>query len=256
MRTFAIAALVLGMASLAAAKKPAHQAGQTSASWDYLGKYGPLNWGKLDPAYKACSAGLAQSPINIHDAVLNKGLKPLKFFYLGGPVTLVNDGHAIVARVVPGSYMIAEGVRYGLVDFTFHHPSEHAVDGELSDMEVDFQYRSAAGDLAMVAVLLSENQDVPNATMSSLWQHLPATAGETRTDEDMVDPGGLLPRDRGYWTYAGSLLAPPCTEGVRWLVLENPVTISRRQLSTFVSIFKMNTRPLQDLRGRQIEASE
>ena len=256
MRILATALLVLGLASLAAAQNPAQNTGQTGATWDYLGKYGALNWGKLDPAYRACSKGRAQSPINIHDARLNKALKPIEFHYLGGPVTLVNDGHAIVVRVAPGSYIMAGGVRYDLVEFTFHHPSEHEVDGDLSNMEVDLLHRSADGKLLMIGVLLTANQDFPNATISSLWRHLPTTPGQTEKDEDMVNPGGLFPRDPGYWTYLGSLPAPPCTEGVQWYVYQNPVNISHHQLNTFVNLYKVNTRPVQDLHGRRIEANE
>lgn len=253
MRNSLIAALVLGLSTLAAAQN----AGQAGAQWDYLGRTGPLNWGKLDPAYRACSKGRAQSPVNLHKARLNKALKAIEFHYIGGPVTLVNDGHAIVVQVVPGSYIVAGGVRYDLVDFTFHHPSEHAVDGDLYDMEVDLLHKSADGKLAMIGVLLSENRDFPNAVLSTLWRHLPVKPGQTEKITDvMVNPGGLFPADPGYWTYTGSLPAPPCTEGVQWFVYETPVKISTAQVDAFTRIFKMNTRPLQSLHGRRIEASE
>jgi carbonic anhydrase len=71
-----------------------------------------------------------------------------------------------------------------------------------------------------------------------------------------VNPGGLLPPDRGYWTYVGSLTIPPCAEGVRWIVFEQDVPISRDQLRAFTNLFKVNTRPLQDPHGRRIEANE
>jgi carbonic anhydrase len=72
----------------------------------------------------------------------------------------------------------------------------------------------------------------------------------------MVSAGGLLPADLGYWTYIGSEVTPPCTEGVRWFVFENDLSLSRSQLRTFADLFKMNTRPIQDPRGRKIEANE
>ena len=119
--------LSLGLAALAAA--------QTTAHWDYEGKTGPLGWGKLDPAYQACSKGHEQSPIDIRGAHLNKALQPIEFHYIAGPVTLENNGHTIVVHVDPGSYIVAGGVRYDLVQFHFHHPSEETVKGKLSDME-------------------------------------------------------------------------------------------------------------------------
>lgn len=257
MRISAIASFALGL--LAAFALPSFAAAQNAApaqpQWDYAGKYGPINWGKLDPAYSACK-GRQQSPVDIRGARLNTALKPIEFHFIGGPVTLVNDGRAIIVHVVPGSYVLINGVRYDLQHFTFHHPSEHAVNGDLSDMEVDFLTRSADGKLAMLAVLFSENSDFPNATVAALWQHLPKAAGTQEKDDDLVNPGGLFPSDPGYWTYTGSLPAPPCTEGVQWYVYESPLSISMRQLNDFVRIFKMNTRPLQDMHGRRIEANE
>jgi len=248
MRIPVLAALLIGMAAMATA--------QTATPWDYLGKYGPQAWGKLDPAYKACSEGREQSPVDIRGARLNKALQPIEFHYIAGPVTLENNGHTIVVHVDPGSYILAGGVRYNLVEFDFHHPSEEAVKGKLTDMDVQLLHKSADGKLAIVAVRLSEARDFPNAVLATLWQKLPATAGATEKIVSMVNAGGLLPADPGYWTYMGSLSTPPCTEGVRWFVFEQPLSISRSQLEAFAAMFKVNSRPLQDPHGRRIEANE
>jgi carbonic anhydrase len=230
--------------------------GQTTADWNYYGKTGPLGWGKLDPAYQACSRGHEQSPLDIRGAHLDKALQPIEFHYIGGPVTLVNDGRTIAVHVDPGSYIVAGGVRYNLVEFDFRHPSEETVKGKLSDMSIQLIHKSADGRMAIVSVRLIENAGFPNATLATLWEHLPTTAGKSEKIADMVNPGGLLPADRGYWTYTGSLTTPPCTEGVRWFVLEQQVTISREQLRAFAAIFRVNTRPMQDPHGRRIEANE
>jgi carbonic anhydrase len=148
------------------------------------------------------------------------------------------------------------GVRYNLIRYEFHHPSEHAVRGKLSDMEVDLIHRADDGKEAILSVRLSEDRGNPNATMSTLWEHLPATAGASVKVTDMINAAGLLPADRGYWTYIGSELSPPCAEGVRWFVFENEISISRGQLRAFTNLFRMNTRPLQDLHGRRIEANQ
>jgi carbonic anhydrase len=248
MRLPVLAALVFGLASMAAA--------QTTAPWEYQGKHGALTWGKLDPAYKACSEGHEQSPIDIRGAHLNKALQPIEFHYLAGSVTVENNGHTIEVHVNPGSYIVAGGVRYELVQFHFHHPGEEAVKGKLSDMVVHLVHKSADGKLAVVAVRMNEDQGSPNATLATIWQHLPATAGTSEKIAEMVSPGGLLPADRGYWTYVGSLTTPPCTEGVRWFVLEQELGLSRDQLRTFGALYKMNSRPLQETHGRRIEANE
>ena len=248
MRFLAFSVLLLGASAMAAA--------QTTTSWEYEGKHGALAWGKLDPAYKACSQGHEQSPIDIRGAHLNKALAPIEFHYVAGSVTLEHNGHTVVVNVQPGSYMVAGGVRYELQRFEFHHPGEEAVKGKLSDMDVQLVHKSADGKVAVIAVRLSEDRNDANAVLAMLWPHLPKTAGATAKVTEMVNPGGFLPTDRGYWTYMGSLTAPPCTEGVRWFVFEEPLSISRDQLRTFTAIFRVNSRPLQEVHGRRIEADE
>lgn len=247
MRLYTIAALLFtGSACLA----------QNNANWSYQGKTGPLVWGKLDPSYQACSKGHEQSPVDIRGARLDTMLQPIEFHYIGGAVTLTNDGRGISVSVNPGSYIMAAGVRYNLIRYEFHRPSEYAVRGKLSEMEVDLIHRADDGKEAIVAVRLSVDRGNPNATMSTLWEHMPATAGVSQKVTDMINAAGLLPTDRGYWTYIGSELTPPCSEGVRWFVFENEISISRGQLRAFANLFRMNTRPLQDLHGRRIEANE
>ncbi|MDR3739128.1 MAG: carbonic anhydrase family protein [Terracidiphilus sp.] len=231
-------------------------AAQTGATWDYTGKNGPLNWNRVDPSYRACGSGHEQSPIDLRGAHLNKNLAPLEFHYKAGSVTLENDGHTIIAHVPAGSYFVADGVRYELESFSFHHPSEHAVKGSLSDMDVELLHRSADGKLAVVAVRFAMERGDPNAVMAALWPHLPKTAGSKEKVSEFVNAGGFLPIDRGYWTYSGSLTAPPCTEGVRWFIFQEPLSVSLVQLHEFQQIFKMNSRPLQDKNGRRVDASE
>jgi carbonic anhydrase len=252
MRLAIIAALVLGIPVVSATQS----ATQAGAKWTYEGKTGPLVWGKLDPSYEACSKGREQSPIDIRGAHLKKVLEPLEFHFIAGPVTLENTGRGLVAHVDPGSELVAGGARYHLVELDFHHPSEHPVKGKLSDMEVDIVYRGDDGKSAIVAVRLNQDRGDPNALLATLWAHLPRRPGTTEKISDMVSAGGLLPADRGYWTYLGSDVTPPCTEGVRWFVFEEDLSMSRSQMRDFTSLFKMNTRPIQDTRGRKIEANE
>lgn len=248
MRLFGIAALLLGISTACGAQK--------DKNWNYEGHTGPLVWGKLNPAYEACAKGHEQSPLDIRGAHLDAALPPIEYHYIAGPVTLENTGRGVVMHVDPGSSIVANGARYELVELDFHHPSEHAVKGKLADMEVDLVHKSAEGKLAIVAVRMHEDQDHPNATLATLWPHLPLKAGASEKIADMVNPGGLLPADRGYWTYTGSELTPPCTEGVQWFVYEDVVTLSRTQLRAFTNLYKMNTRPFQDAHGRRIEANE
>jgi len=248
MRLFSIGVLLLVASVVAAA--------QSESRWSYAGKTGPLVWGKLDPAYQACSKGHEQSPIDIRGAHLNKALKPIEYHYVAGPVTLENNGRTIVVHVDPGSYMVADGIRYELRQFEFHHPSEEAEHGRLTDMDVELLHQSADGKTAIVEVRLAMDRGSANAVLATLWPHLPRTAGTSAKITDMVSAAGFLPADPGYWTYMGSLPTPPCTEGVRWFVYENPISLSLDQLRTFTALFRMNSRPLQDAHGRRIEANE
>jgi carbonic anhydrase len=250
-RTALVTGLAFGLGILAST---AALAQQTGANWAYEGKDGPLNWGKLDPAYAACSKGKEQSPIDIRGAHLNKSLPPIEFHYIAGSMTLTNTGHTVQVTPPAGSYIVVGGTRYDLVQFHFHHPGEEAVKGKLPDMTLHLVHKSADGKFAVVAVRLNEGN--PNAVLAALWQHLPKTTGATDKLTDEMSPAGLLPTDRGYWTYEGSLTAPPCTEGVRWFVFKQQVEISRDQLKAFGAIYKVNSRTIQDTHGRKIEASE
>jgi carbonic anhydrase len=260
MRFPVLAAVFVGMATVAVAPITAQTlsaTAPTTAPWDYEGKRGTFNWGKLDPAYKACSQGHQQSPIDIRGAKLNKSLQPIEFHYMAGPVTLENIGNTVRVYPQPGSYIVAGGVRYDLVQFHFHHPGEEAVNGKLTDMDIHLVHKSADGRQAVIAIRLSEDiATPPNAVLSALWPHLPKTPGASEKITESVNPGGLLPEDRGYWTYMGSLTAPPCTEGVRWFIFEQEITMSRDQLRAFGLLYKINSRPLQDPHGRRIEANE
>ena len=238
MRFSCAAGLIFAIGTLASA--------QTNPTWSYVGKNGPVNWSRIDPAYRACSEGREQSPIDIRGAHLNKGLQPIEFHYITGTVTLENTGNNIIVHVNPGSYIIADGVRYELQQFHFHHPSEEAVKGKLTDMDVHLVHKSADGKMAEIAVRFLLSAGNANAMLATLWPHLPGKPGTIEKVTAMVNPGGFLPADRGYWTYMGSETTPPCTEGVRWFVYEEILGISRSQLETFTSLFKMNSRPLQD----------
>lgn len=235
---------------------PLCAAGQTGANWSYMGKTGPLGWGRLDPSYQACSKGHEQSPIDIRGARLNKTLQPIEFHYMAASLDLENTGNTIVAHVKPGSYIVANGVRYELQQFEFHHPAESAVNGKLTDLGVELLHKSADGKIAIVEVRMALDRGNPNAVLAALWPHLPQKAGATEKVTDMVNPRGFLPPDPGYWTYMGSLSTPPCTEGVRWFVFENEIGISLDQLRMFTYLFRLDSRPLQDTHGRRIEANE
>jgi len=245
---------VLGICVGLSAAAGAQQSAPAGAAWGYYGKTGPLNWGKLDPAYSACSKGKQQSPIDIRGAKVDKALQPIEFHYLSGPVKLLNNGHTVRIDVAPGSYIVFNGVRYDLVEFHFHHPAEDLVAGKLADLQIDLVHKSGDGHLAIIGVRV--NEGAVNGSLAALWPSLPQTPGATASLEDYFNPLGLLPPDRSYWTYLGSITVPPCTEGVRWIAMQNSTELAQDQIQTFARLYPDDARQPQPLHGRKIAASQ
>jgi carbonic anhydrase len=232
-------------------------AAQWKTHWSYEGVEGPAHWGDLDPDYAACKAGKEQSPIDIRNAEKAE-LPALRFEYKNAPLKyLVNNGYTIrVNYHTPGSgsFLMVGDQRYQLTQFHFHRPSEEYIHGKPYDMVVHLMHESSDGKVAGVAVLLKAGS--ANATIQQIWDHMPLTAGkEEEVPEVAVNPAGLLPRDAGYYTYTGSITAPPCSEGVTWFVLKTPIDVSAAQISAFAKLYPHDVRPLQPLNGRVVKES-
>lgn len=221
-----------------------------STEWSYEGKEGPTNWGKLDSAYAACSIGHLQSPIDIEDAK-KSDLPALKFDYKAVPLNIINNGHSIQVNYAPGSTLTVGEKTYVLKQFHFHHPSEEHVRQHGYDMSAHLVHADETGHLAVVSVLLKRGD--ANAVIDSVWKNIPAEK------EKPVDVSGvtvnatdLLPADHGYYTFAGSLTTPPCSEGVTWYVLKTPMTISDAQFAKFATLYPDDARPIQPANHRAI----
>jgi carbonic anhydrase len=254
LRNVLIAILSVTFAASAQQTAPTPPPTPPGAAWGYYGAKGPYSWGHLDPAYAACSKGKEQSPLDIRGAKRDKSLKPIEIHYLGGPLTLLNTGRTIQGTVLPGSYIVAGGVRYDLQLFHFHHPAEHEVNGKVHDIEIHLIHKNAAGKFAVIAVFMDEGQ--VNGALAALWPSLPKAVGASVKLDDPFTPAGLLPTEPGYWTYTGSLTAPPCTEDVQWFVMQTPTQLSADQLDAFARLYPVNARQVQTTHGRKIAASE
>ena len=234
-----------------AAKPEAHK----TAHWGYTGDVGPEHWAELSPENKACAVGTRQSPIDIRDG-LAVDLEPIAFDYRSSSFSVLDNGHTIQVNVAPGSGMTVMGKRYELVQFHFHRPSEERVNGRQFDMVAHLVHKDAQGRLAVVAVLLEKSrEDKPHPVIQSVWANLPLEKGEPLAAPQPLDLAALLPAERGYYTYMGSLTTPPCTEGVLWLVMRQPVALASQQLGVFARLYPMNARPLQAGSGRVIKES-
>jgi carbonic anhydrase len=226
----------------------------TAPHWSYTGATGPDHWAELDKAFSACQLGHHQSPIDIR-APKPADLPAIRFAYQPTPLHIVNNGHTIQLNYAPGSFITVGDKRYELKQFHFHHPSEERIGGRGFSMDAHLVHAAADGSLAVVAVLLEPG--APNTVISAAWQHLAAHEGPEQTfDNVKLDATALLPADRGYYTFTGSLTTPPCTEGVTWLVLKTPQRLSQTQLDVFAKIYPLNERPIQPRYDREVLASK
>jgi len=222
--------------------------------WSYQGGNGPDHWGALDKMFEACQVGHAQSPIDIRSPK-PADLPTIQFAYQPTPLHIVNNGHTIQVNYAPGSFITVGDKRYQLKQFHFHHPSEERIDGKGFAMVAHLVHASDDGKLAVVAVLLDPG--TANQAIATLWQHLPAHEGpELKLDDVKFDVTGLLPQNRAYYTFAGSLTTPPCTEGISWFVLKTPAGLSQDQADAFGKIYPRDARPVQPLYGRAVMASK
>ncbi|MBL8134055.1 MAG: carbonic anhydrase family protein [Anaerolineae bacterium] len=223
---------------------------QEHAHWTYEGEEGPSHWGELEAEFALCSTGTTQSPIDIE---LNVGVNidDIAFDYAGSALNILNNGHTIQVNYDAGSSITYGDVKYDLVQFHFHTPSEHTVAHEAAPMEVHFVHRSESGALAVVGVMLTEGETA-NAAYAAVFDHLPAEESEATTMDAQVTALDMLPETRTFFTYAGSLTTPPCSEGVRWLLLDTPVQLSAEQIEAFKAIFELNARPVQPQNARDV----
>ena len=221
-------------------------------AWSYSGVTGPAAWAALKPEYAACGSGRRQSPIDVRDGIA-VDLEPLAFDYRPGAFSVLDNGHTVQVDVAPGNTLAVGGRRYELKQFHFHRPSEERLEGRGYEMSVHLVHADAEGRLAVVAVLVEGGKAHP--LVQQVWNNLPLERHEPQAAPEPIDPAALLPQDRRYATYMGSLTTPPCSEGVRWIVLKQPATLSPEQIAIFARLYPMNARPLQAVSGRLVKAS-
>lgn len=223
--------------------------------WSYEGECGPDHWGELIHEYNKCEVGDMQSPVGI--TVTEKAhLKSINFHYFPTPLKIINNGHTIQINYGYGSIITIGNKKYELVQFHFHTPSEHKIRGKSYDMEAHLVHKGEHGELAVVGVLIEEGKE--NAFINTIWRNFPNDVGKTHTMSDIkICASQLLPKNTtSYFTYTGSLTTPPCTEGVNWFILKEPIQASHYEVNKFVSLFKIDARPVQPLRGRVVMENE
>lgn len=266
--------------------------GHGACHWTYSGESGPAAWGRICGAkYATCAAGTAQSPIDVVTAALvkdpaapnlgwnipptayGKYVRRVKGAGESQAMELYN-GHTYKVDHVQATLAYG-GATYELLQFHLHTESEHTVDGKHYDMEMHLVHKDAAtGNVLVVGVLFKADpgQGSP-AYIRELVSAIPRLSGAASDlvpidfqaisqsvmigslDHRGANPDTFVPNFKNYVAYKGSFTTPPCTEGVQWIVLRNPVYISPEDVAAIKALEGSNFRPAQPLNGRTVTSS-
>jgi carbonic anhydrase len=257
---FAVVTAVLTFSSLASAQAWNH---------DPASPRGPLHWGKVAPSDATCGdsvtgeVGMKQSPIDIvtANAVMENFSAPL-FKYQPTPLKIENTGHYVEVPYRPTSYLNVGSQPtdvYQLVQFHFHAPSEHTINGVRYDAELHLVHTNDIGETAVIGVLLSSSAaGLP--IFDTIMANSPTSPGENELDKE-VNVFDLMPSRKGFYRYAGSLTTPACSESVQWFLLQDSVPITPGAVAKLHSLIRMfpnyggyanNNRPITNLNGRRV----
>jgi carbonic anhydrase len=218
-------------------------------------------WSELeDPLYRPpfpyadCGIGQKQSPVNIEqENVINNGehIDEITPKYTEIPLSLTNNGHTVRANTSKGTLYIGKN-EYDLVQFHFHAPSEHLVNGIRFPMEIHFVNGTLDGRMAVMGVFIKAGKF--NQAFQKILDLAPDRAGLTVNSASSIRPNQLLPKHtQHFYTYAGSLTTPPCSEGIQWLMLKETIEASAKQIEDFnTKYYQGNSRSEQKLNGRKL----
>ena len=221
------------------------------AHWGYSGHGGPEHWGELSKDYAICGSGKNQSPINL-TGMIEADLEPIQIDYKNVSLDVENNGHTIKVSYSEGSTIKIEGRTFKLVQFHFHTPSENHIEGKSFPMEAHLVHADKDGNLAVIGVMFEEGK--ANSSIEEIWKRMPAEAGNKSVASDVsVNVMKMLPENKDYYRFDGSLTTPPCTEGVRWFVMKNPVEASKEQIEKYGHVMHHDTnRPVQPVNARPV----
>ncbi len=218
--------------------------------WGYEGTGGPHNWGKIKGEYRNCRYGKFQSPVDLK-ATIDADLPSLDIQYKPAPLIISNNGHTVRVNYPSGSRMVVDGQVFNLLQLDFRTPSEHRINGKAFEMELQFVHTTEDGRLGVLAVLVEEGSFNPAA--QTIWERMPMEKAKPKAYKNVgIDVNGLLPENRSYFRLMGSLTTPPCSEGVNWHVLTQPIQFSAQQITKFKKAFNNNARPVQATNSRLI----
>lgn len=219
--------------------------------WSYEGETGPEHWGSLSDKYALCETGMAQSPIDIV-AVSPASHPAMNFAWKTSKAVVLNNGHTVQFNYDPGSTLTVDGHTFALTQLHYHARSEHTVGGHFYPAELHFVHEAEGGKLGVVGVFIEEGEETE--ALNPVVDNLPTEEQKaTAVPGVTIDAAALLPAVKASWRYDGSLTVPPCTEGVEWFVMSQPITASTAQITKLTKVFDHNWRPAQPLHDRHVE---
>jgi carbonic anhydrase len=233
---------------------------QCNEKFDYMAK--GANWECI------CKEGREQSPIDLpaKDAAVLSEMKPMFQYELVMATSTENTvdgtmeaeknimiknerGALRILHANMGKIVQLDGGVYVAEEIVFHTPSEHKINGVHADMEMQvIHYGRSVGDIAkqiILSFLFKAKPGVYNKFIDKLdFFNLPNPIDQYR----MITQNFFIPsifyttedddvpsmKPFSFYTYEGSLTAPPCTERTTHYVATDPIELS----STVVSLFK------------------
>ena len=224
--------------------------------WEYEGENGPENWGSLAEDYEVCASGELQSPIDIAIETINyvdaEEFPVIEIDYQPSAINVVNNGHTIQINYDEGSTLTIDDVVYNLLQFHFHTPSEHTIQGQSFPLEMHLVHANEDGELAVLGIIMEvSNGETPTDAFDLIWSQLPTEEGELEIEGE-VNAADLLSEDLNILTYSGSLTTPPCSEGVTWILSGQPLVVEQYIVDDFAAIFEFNNRPTQPINDREL----
>ena len=233
-----------------------------AAAWEYEGPAGPDHWASLDPAYAGCATGRSQSPIALGRA--HKGHVPeLKLHYRPSKLKVQNlaDKHTIEIEVEGDNFITINDRRFDLIQFHFHHPSEHTIKRHRGALECHIVHQTTREvppkqGTAVLGILIDPGRP-GRAEKRPIYHDVIANAprqpGATPVDlHREYNPATLLPRNPERYHYWGSLTIPACTEGVEWNVFSHRIVLPTSLINAYAALYPHSNRPLQPLNGRPV----
>ncbi len=213
-----------------------------ASSWDY-DVHGPATWDQLSPEYRLCGGGQRQSPLDLRSVVLADMDTPLNH-YVKSAGAVIDNGHALQWTPDEKMHVVYQNKPYTLLQLHIHTPSEHLLNGRSFPAEAHLVHQDPSGNILVMGVFLVSGPS--NAFVDNMLGELTDKSGT------VLHPAGLLPKNNSAFFYSGSLTTPPCTEGVTWVVMQDPVSVSPSELSALTAIHPGNARPTQDPHARVV----